>query len=184
MEINLKKGLPSGTDNNFDRRLKAIEEGYTFILSKEVSLTDLDRYNDPEEIKTLKDLSLPYPEGKKIAHFLFCYSKEAMDLIRPLPFLEFLSGYDALLINLDHCLWNSMDDAETILFNKLFKESKKPVYLYFSSDSYPTLDFIKGLLDLGLAGIIIKDNGQQEKIESFRNIAGEKILIEKDNIIQ
>lgn len=184
MELNTSKGLPSSDKNNFDKRNKAAKEGYTFVLSKEVSLSALDKYNDENEIQTMKDLSIKGEGTQSIHNFLFCYSDEAMDLIRPLPFLEFFGGYDALVIDLDKCLWNSMSDAETVLFNKLFKESKKPVYIYFSSDSYPTVGFVKGLSEIGLKGIIIRDNGNEKKIEEFKKEVQTKILIEKENIIQ
>ena len=36
-DLNTAKGLPSSDENNFEKRKKAAEEGYTFILSKEVS---------------------------------------------------------------------------------------------------------------------------------------------------
>lgn len=183
-DLNTAKGLPSSDENNFEKRKKAAEEGYTFILSKEVSLSALDKYNDENEIQTMKDLARTDNETNHFHNFLFCYSDEAMDLVRPLPFLEFFGGYDALVIDLDKCLWNSMSDAETILFNKLFKESKKPVYIYFSSDSYPTVPFVKGLSEIGLKGIIIKDNGNEEKIENIKKEVQVKILIEKGNIIQ
>lgn len=178
LELTSEKGLPSSDTNTAERQKKAKEEGYGFILSKEVNLTALDRYNSMEDYLVLKDLK----EGKSLPVFLFAYSEEALDLLRPLPYLEFLGGYDAIVIDMGKCLWNSMSDNEAMVFGKLSKESKKPVLVYLLSAAL-NLEFLLAMEKYGIDGIIVNDD-DEEKTKAVIDSMTIPVLVEKDGIIR
>lgn len=178
LELTSEKGLRSSDGNEPENQKKAVEEGYGFILSEEVNLTALDRYNSMEDYLILKNLK----EGKCIPIFLFAYSEEALDLLRPLPYLEFLGGYDAIVIDMDKCLWNSDSDNEAMVFGKLAKESKKPVLVHLSASAL-NLEFLLTMEKYGIDGIIVKDD-DEEKTKAVIDSMTIPVLVGKDGIIQ